>query len=488
MGGNPLNRERTASLAHWMREVLVHWEKAETSFAPDPVHDLRTSLRRCRSIAEGMRVFDRDPGWKKMKRAGKDVFQSLGGLRDVHVIAEWVEKVAPKEDSVSNSLIRHLAEQEQELKRSAAAKMAEFDRKQWQQWADELPERAGRIPLDSPVLAHVALEYLEHAYRLHRIALRNRTNVAFHELRIGLKHFRYMLENFLPALYESWGKDLKELQDLLGEVHDCDVLWQIAVKIKAFPDTATRAEWRSRIEKERNRRLEIYRSKMIGPESLWSLWRAGLPQPSEFRHLGLERLRLRASFMDPDFGHSRLVCDLALQLYDGLDLHELIPGNKRDAYRDVLEAAALMHDVGLHKANKGHHKISAREIRKVAPPLGWTASEIRLAALVARYHRGALPRVKQKRFAALSSSRQRLVQFLAGILRLACACDRDHEKPIRHLSLAGDPALLTIKAKGYIEATPLAEHLAAARYLLELACQRPILLIPAEQKIEASAA
>jgi len=39
----------------------------------------------------------------------------------------------------------------------------------------------------------------------------------------------------------------------------------------------------------------------------------------------------------------------------------------------------------------------------------------------------------------------------------------------------------TLRAEGYDQAGPLAEHLAAARHLLELACRRPILILPATE-------
>ena len=50
-----------------------------------------SSLRRCRSLADGLMALDPDPEWKAMKKAGKGLFQRLGDLRDIHVMEEWVE-------------------------------------------------------------------------------------------------------------------------------------------------------------------------------------------------------------------------------------------------------------------------------------------------------------------------------------------------------------------------------------------------------------
>ena len=468
-----------------MQEVLDQSEKAAGDISSGPVHDLRIALRRCRSMADGIMVFDRDPGWKKMKRAGKALFSSLGDLRDTHVLKEWVEKLHPRDDAAGKRLTDYLASREENLTKAAAIALQEFDRKQWKTWADELPARAARIPLDAPVFAHLALERWWEARALHTRALRNRTNVAFHELRIGLKRLRYTVENFLPGLHDAWGPDLKQLQDLLGDVHDLDILWKTAIEIKAFEDVETRKRWRLLIQQERGQRLDAYRKKMVGASSLWQIWRASLPRPDELRAIALERLRIWASFLDPNVSHTRHVAELALQLYDGLSSDGI---SKSTDQRSILQAAAYMHDVGLSRVNKGHHKVSARLIRKLKPTSGLTATEISIAALVARYHRGALPRETQKSFAALSQSRRRLVQFLGGILRLACACDLQHDNQIEQVVVETSTPVFTIRAKGYSEFTALAEHLAAARHLLEAAYHRPIFILPFEPENQADAA
>src|SRR5258708_21973166 len=78
-----------------MARVLEECQHVGADFSGDPVHDLRVSLRRCRSMADGMAAMDPDRDWKAMKKAGKRLFQRLGALRDVQVMMEWVETLHP---------------------------------------------------------------------------------------------------------------------------------------------------------------------------------------------------------------------------------------------------------------------------------------------------------------------------------------------------------------------------------------------------------
>ena len=57
----------------------------------------------------------------------------------------------------------------------------------------------------------------------------------FHRLRITIKRFRYIVENFLPLQHAAWSDDLKHIQDLLGDVHDLDVLWFDGYTGERFP-------------------------------------------------------------------------------------------------------------------------------------------------------------------------------------------------------------------------------------------------------------
>ena len=194
----------------------------------------------------------------------------------------------------AQALLKILAVREAEQKLEAHAALEEFDRKQWRQWTRSLPARAARIRLGSPLFKHLALERWTEARELHNRALRNRSQTAFHSLRIGIKRFRYIVENFLPTEHKAWSNDLKEMQDLLGDVHDLDVLWSTAVSCHIFPDADSRQRWHQRILAERTKRLDRYRDKMIGPDSLWQVWRAALPQGKQIQALATQRMKLWA--------------------------------------------------------------------------------------------------------------------------------------------------------------------------------------------------
>jgi len=98
-----------------------------------------------------------------MKRAAKEVFSSLGELRDTQVMKQWIEELAPESDIAGKILGDFVVEREQELKKTAAETLLHFDCKQWKTWATELPSRAARIPAEGPVLAQLALERWQEA-------------------------------------------------------------------------------------------------------------------------------------------------------------------------------------------------------------------------------------------------------------------------------------------------------------------------------------
>jgi exopolyphosphatase / guanosine-5'-triphosphate,3'-diphosphate pyrophosphatase len=149
-----------------------------------------------------------------------------------------------------------------------------------------------------------------------------------------------------------------------------------------------------------------------------------------------------ASQMDEDTAHSEHVAQLALQLFDATaDVHGL-----GDDSREVLEAAALLANVGLFVSHAGHHKHSYYVIRNSELLTGFTDREIELIALVARYHRKSVPRKKHPEFGALSREDQRRVRVLAGLLRVAVGLDRNHVGRVSGVTVRSDDRALVVAA------------------------------------------
>jgi CHAD domain-containing protein len=479
--------DRKTGLAFWMERVLAECDRASVDFAPDPVHDLRVALRRCRSMADGVMAIDPNPAWKEMKRAGRRLFSRLGELRDTQVMEEWVHRLDSPDDPVTGKLLQFLAVREAQFKQEASGALKEFDRKQWRRWGMSLPRRAARLRPGSAVFKHLALERWTEAYELHRRAQRSGSQDALHNLRVGLKRFRYIVENFLPEQHAPWSDDLKELQDLLGEVHDLDVVWTTALQVNAFPNDDSRSHWHARIIEARTRRIEKYRDKMLGKASLWQVWRAGLPSGKEIPAAALSRLKLWASALDPNFRHSSHVTRLALQLYDGLQVEGQVQGSDAADQRAILQVAALLHDVGRSKREKNSHKSTYKLIDRLKPPLGWKAADLHLAAVVSRYHRGALPHPGQVSLRGLTPAERQKVLRLAGILRLADAFDADRDGRIQHLAIEQQNGFLVVGAQGYSARDRMAEGIAGARHLLEVVYRRPVMVKALEAKKAKSA-
>jgi CHAD domain-containing protein len=459
-----------------MMRVLEEIQRAGTDLAPDPVHDLRVALRRCRSMGDGLSAIDPDSSWKSMKKAGKGLFDSLGELRDVQVMTEWVQKLGRPEDPETKALLDLLAQRERTQKILASHALQSFDVRQWRKWSRELPRRAARVKRGSVIFKHLALERWTAAYDLHRRALRNRSQVAWHELRIGVKRFRYIVENFLPQQHERWSADLKEVQDLLGDVHDLDVLWTTALQVNAFSSEDSRSHWQGVVRAVREKRITHYQELTVGPDSLWRIWRAELPQGEQIQSAAMARIKLWASFLDPDFAHSQRVAAIAVQLFDGLRKLGLVAPNPENNARTILIAAALMHDIGRARREKDHHRISYRLIRRMTPPLGWTAAELQLAAVVARFHRGSLPQCRHKLLREFVPAEKSLAVCLAGVLRFANAFDSARDGQVQGLQVERKDGTVVVSAAGYSPWSPAAEEISAARHLLELVLRKPILV------------
>ena len=120
-----------------------------------------------------------------------------------------------------------------------------------------------------------------------------------------------------------------------------------------------------------------------------------------------------------DVQHSKHVTRLALSIFDQTQsLHGL-----GDEDREMLEYAAMLHDIGQHVSRKGHHRHAAYLVEH-AQLRGFVPDEIEFLAALVRHHRRGDIKTSEPRAAALDKSARERLRKLAALLRLADGLDR----------------------------------------------------------------
>jgi exopolyphosphatase / guanosine-5'-triphosphate,3'-diphosphate pyrophosphatase len=119
--------------------------------------------------------------------------------------------------------------------------------------------------------------------------------------------------------------------------------------------------------------------------------------------------------------HSDRVAAFAYSLFDQTQgtLH-----NWGAEERQLLWAAAILHNCGHYISHSSHHKHSYYLIRN-GELLGYTETEIEIIANLARYHRKSPPKKKHENYQNLLTKQHRqMISQLSTLLRLAVALDR----------------------------------------------------------------
>lgn len=130
-----------------------------------------------------------------------------------------------------------------------------------------------------------------------------------------------------------------------------------------------------------------------------------------------------------EHAHAEQVRSLATLIFDNIrGLHRLDPKD-----RELLEMAAMVHDVGFSEGAEGHQRRALDMVMKADLPL--EEVEKRMLACIARYHGLRSPRRDDKVFKGLTQSERKRVVKLSAILALADGLDRSHA------SLVGDVRL-----------------------------------------------
>lgn len=135
--------------------------------------------------------------------------------------------------------------------------------------------------------------------------------------------------------------------------------------------------------------------------------------------------------------YSQRVADFALSLFDQMQGTLHFWGTEA---RELLWAAAILHNCGHHVTHSSHHKHSYYLIRH-SDLLGFTENEIEIIANLARYHRKSGPKKRHESYRNLTHKQsRRMVEQLSAILRIAVALDRRQIAAIKQVRCDYRPA------------------------------------------------
>lgn len=146
-----------------------------------------------------------------------------------------------------------------------------------------------------------------------------------------------------------------------------------------------------------------------------------------------------------DLRHANHVSNLAVRLYDELTKQQgLNIENKH-----LLQAAAILHEVGLFISSRAHHKHSYYIIAN-AEVFGFTPQELGIVAHVSRYHRRSRPKPSHVEYARLSRQEKMIINKLAAILRVAEALDANRTQDIKDFTcqIENDEFIITPSSAG----------------------------------------
>ncbi|MGQ0519871.1 MAG: Ppx/GppA phosphatase family protein [Actinomycetota bacterium] len=145
--------------------------------------------------------------------------------------------------------------------------------------------------------------------------------------------------------------------------------------------------------------------------------------------------------------HSRQVARLATRLFDlTAGLHELT-----DRHRELLEHAALLHDIGEHVSSEGHDKHTAYLIRH-GRLRGFSPQEVHVLATLGRYHRQGEPKASFESFAAVDEDERPAVRTLTALLQVADGLDRAHAGAVEDLDVEIDDERVGILVRASTDA------------------------------------
>lgn len=242
----PVAATRLARLR--LAEARAAAERLSRGRDDEALHDFRVALRRLRSLLRAHRRSLGRAARRKLLRRLRDLAATTNPGRDAEVQIEWLESCRTGLSRGQRSGLNWMLARLRLAKRTANAAFLRQARPGFTSFADELESRLDAISAGGPPLCETMAKLLRtHLDDLHELlarALRADQVRPVHECRIAAKRLRYLLEPLRDEAPEAAAllRRLKGLQDVLGDLHDVQVLES---SLEAAVDEVSRAKGRA---------------------------------------------------------------------------------------------------------------------------------------------------------------------------------------------------------------------------------------------------
>ena len=481
-----------------IRAFLAEIDGVRAGTDPEAIHRMRVASRRLRSTLPVFSFCFRKQQYRLFEKGFKGIMRALGEARDTDVQIMFLSEYLPGllEGSEEANGVRvilalldtHRKREQQRILSALDVLESERVLPAFRRAVEEVAGGGGakgrkkRSPGSMEEMAAAHIRTVLGEVLSYDPAVHDPSDVpGHHALRIATKRLRYTLEIFRP-LYPDRLRPaidgLKRLQELLGQIHDCDVwITHLSGPVEGGPlrelfheaepeSGSLRANENAGIagllSNRKATRSDLYRQLVTewdGPVtgSLAERLRPALHPaaaeqgaPSGKNHkTGREKpadnLGALGGLFPEGEGHARQVTHLALRLFD-----ELIPLHGYSGKeRRLLEYAGFLHDIGWVHGQKGHHTRSCRMILS-DHTLPVTRRERAAIALIARNHRKTVAENPGRAARSLKPEDLRRVLSLSAILRIADGLDYTHSGCITSLSCTVGPASVTctVRSRG----------------------------------------
>lgn len=146
-----------------------------------------------------------------------------------------------------------------------------------------------------------------------------------------------------------------------------------------------------------------------------------------------------------DLAHAQHVSSLALALFDAV--RQIPQPALSDRARELLEAGAMLHNIGLNLDEENHHTLG-RDLVLATPLKPFSQAERAQLALIVAFHRRQVNPAEEAIFGELDARTQQETLALSALVRIADGLDASLSQSTGIRNAASDGALLTIRAQG----------------------------------------